>query len=803
MTPEPGRLAFLHGILFRSSFIILSAFLLTGLITISYSVWSTGQRNQEAADQRLNELLDTVESTVQVACFARDNVLATEVANGLLSNSEVQSIRILTGENVLAQVEKHNGYSAASAPRLHRDIFSPFDTRQRVGQIQLTPNQPAIQARIGEEISLIRRQFLLQLLGAAVVTIFTTLMIIVRPIKAISDALHTMNPLEGERLALPPAHQRTEIGRLIDDVNLLSGRLVNSLEEERTLRLQREMDEKKYHAIFDNAESGIFIVNRLGVITSWNRAFARLLEIADQESSTVTRSINDLTWGEPAKIRDLITSALDDLQLVSGDVVLQLADAHSTRWLNIVLSPIDEYHVQGVVHDVSELKASEADAQRQVVTDPLTGLVNRVGMEMALQDFLLAHASGKAEDFALLIVNLDGFKKINEGIGLPTGDEILKITRTRIRTCLKNDDLVGRLSGDIFAIVLQDIAHSEAIESIARRILNVLRQPYVVGGISINLHGSIGITLFPHDGATVPTLLRHAELAVDKAKADGGDTAVFFDASLAEVAEKQRQLEQDLRDAIERREFVLFYQPIIDLQVNRLAGAEALIRWQHPTRGLVPPDSFIPVAEHTGLINEIGLWSLQTACQQLAEWRDAGLDYYLSLNISGRQIPDGMPPETLRDAVKAHGIAPEKLCLEITEGVLLSDLNRSLAWLQAVHDLGFRIYLDDFGTGYSSLSYLKRFPVDTLKIDRSFVQDMAKDPEADGNDRTLVSAIVAMAINLGLNVVAEGVETAPHANALRRLGCHYAQGYHFSRPVPAEGFAQACEHIETLLTDAL
>jgi EAL domain-containing protein (putative c-di-GMP-specific phosphodiesterase class I) len=243
---------------------------------------------------------------------------------------------------------------------------------------------------------------------------------------------------------------------------------------------------------------------------------------------------------------------------------------------------------------------------------------------------------------------------------------------------------------------------------------------------------------------------------------------------------------------------VLFYQPIIDLHSLRLSGAEALIRWRHPARGLVPPDSFIPLCERTGLIAEIGLFALDTACQQLQTWQKQGLDYTLSINVSARQIPDGLTATHLQNAITQYGILPEKLALEITEGVMMHDVDKSLQWLNAVRELGFRVYLDDFGTGYSSLSYLKRFPVNTLKIDRSFVQDM----QEHGNERTLVGAIIAMGKSLGLDIVAEGVEQRSHMEALKQMGCHYAQGYFFSRPVPAAEFAAAAQRISELLEPA-
>lgn len=785
------------GLLLRSTLLVIFASLLAAVAAVAYTARATDQRAHQASQTRLNELLDTVESTLEVACFARDQTLAGELAQGLLSNSDVLAVRISTGQEVLAERRRaHTGEAQTTTP-LQRPIYSPFDERKLIGHILLTPDPRVIDARIGEEVRMAAIQLIWQLGMVAVAMAVIMLLFIVRPIKAMSDRLHSMDPTIGERLTVPKRHGDTEIGQLVIDINALSERLVSALAAEHSLRLQREMDEKKYHTIFNNAESGLFIVDASGSLTSWNPAFAALFEISQPptEDEFAWLHMGLLPWENPGQMVQMIQAALNRNGMLSEDMLIHLRDG-SRRWVNIVLSPVGDNLLQGVVHNVSHLKEAEASAQQLAITDTLTGLANRRGLEQRLHALVRQYELSESGGFAFLLLNLDEFRRINEGIGFAAGDSILVSTTSRLTSCVKSGDCVARLSADGFGIILADILQGSMVDKIASRIMQAMRQPFFVDGSPINQHASIGITMFPHDASDVPNLLRQAELAMDSAKAAGGDLHVFFDPILSEAVEQRRKLEIDLRGALRKHEFVMFFQPIVDLRANRTSGAEALIRWRHPSRGLVPPDSFIPLAEKTGLIVEIGLFALEAACQLLQAWQQRGLDYTVSLNVSGRQIPDGLSPARLGEAIQRYGIPASRLALEITEGVMLHDIDKSLLWLNAVHALGFRVYLDDFGTGYSSLSYLKMFPVDTLKVDQSFVRDMRE----GNNENTLVGAIIAMGGSLGLEIVAEGVESAAHRGALRRMGCQFAQGYHFSRPVPAEEFSAAAAAIDAMLS---
>ncbi|MFD2110633.1 putative bifunctional diguanylate cyclase/phosphodiesterase [Thiorhodococcus fuscus] len=794
------RLSWHRSILFRTASTLVVLFLFLGVLALTVTFELNQSRAEEASIARLDQLLDTVESTASVACFAKDEVLATELANGLLKNAEVLAVDIFAGDEKLtgrrrAGAPRSNTSDVLDEPPLVRDVFSPFSPDLRVGQIRLRPNRALIEQSMRSELQLatIQTAVLLALVALAVVAV--VLLQVVRPIKKISDGLHRMDATHGERLPTPLHHKSSEIGFLVEDVNLLADDLVRALDKERNLRIQREMDERRYHAIFQNVETGIFIIDREGLLTSWNPAFARLLRLSIETQPEQPIAILDLGWKEPIALAETLLNCLNSGSSVSRDLAHQRADEDDT-WFSMVLTPIGNGSFQGVIHDVTEHKQAEESAKRLAVTDPLTGLANRLGLERRLADLVERCGQPHALGFSLILVDFDDFTRINDSYGLALGDDILKETASRLSACVKNTDLIARLGADQFAVALSNLHCGLDIECVAKRIQQRLQPPFLITGSPVLLHASLGIAIYPQDtneGAS--GLLHHAELALAHAKEKGGNLMQFFDPLLALAIEERRRLESELRRAIREREFVLFYQPIVDLVQNRLVGAEALIRWRHPERGLVPPDDFIPLAEESGLIGEIGLWALEVASEQLAQWRKHETQLYLSLNVSARQIPDGLPPETLFETARRHGFAPESLALEITEGVLLSDLGSAAQWLEEIREQGFPVYLDDFGTGYSSLSYLKRFAVDRLKVDKSFVRDIA----TNTSDRALVEAVIAMAKSLGIEVVAEGVEDAEHVRLLRGMGCRYAQGYFFSRPLPIDEFCALSDDIPLLL----
>jgi diguanylate cyclase (GGDEF)-like protein/PAS domain S-box-containing protein len=438
-------------------------------------------------------------------------------------------------------------------------------------------------------------------------------------------------------------------------------------------------------------------------------------------------------------------------------------------------------HSIGVFTDISEQKAAEAKIRHLAEHDYLTDLPNRLLLNSNLEQ-AIAHSVSEKVAVALLFIDLDHFKDVNDSLGHDIGDRLLQVLAARLRACVSEGDTVSRQGGDEFVVLLMDCVTQRIAASVAERILSVAAQPILIDEHELNVTASIGISLCPTDGSDIHSLLRNADTALYQAKGAGRNTYQFFTSDMQAKVQERLSIENALRKAIRQEEFLLHYQPQFDTVSGRMVGVEALIRWQHPEQGMIPPLRFIGIAEESGLIRPIGTWVLQEACRQARRWQDAGMPALpVAVNVSAAQFHQGDLLQVVRAAVEAAGIAPSCLELEITESVLMNDAEQVVAVIAALKAYGVTVAIDDFGTGYSSLAYLKRFRTDKIKIDRSFVQDVPH----DGDDVAIVRAIIDIARNLNQRVVAEGVETFEQLEFLRQQDCPVVQGYYFSKPLPA------------------
>jgi diguanylate cyclase (GGDEF)-like protein len=481
----------------------------------------------------------------------------------------------------------------------------------------------------------------------------------------------------------------------------------------------------------------------------------------------ISRLNDSLTRIENQFVGAMSDASRSTYQLLQG---IMLAATPGLLLLGIVLS----------LRILQQRKRMEDRVSHMAFHDELTSLPNRLMLSQRLEQALSRHRRAGLQ-LAILFLDLDRFKVINDSLGHETGDVLLRQVADRLRAHSREGDTIARMGGDEFVVLIENSGNLPDISARAQRLVEQLSAPYLLGSNDCHVTVSIGVSVFPADGSDAPALLKAADVAMYRAKDTGRDSYQFYSAAMNVHTVERLELESDLRHALERHEFLLHYQPKVEVATGLITGIEALLRWDHPQRGLISPMDFIPLAEETGLITSIGEWVLATACARTKEWQDHGFaKLSVAVNLSARQFADPMLLPKLTSIIRRSGLDPSSLELEITESLVMSHGGSAVAVLQQLKSLGVRIAIDDFGTGYSSLAYLKRFPIDTLKVDRSFIRDI---PD-DSGDKQITRAIIAMAHSLRLRVVAEGVETADQLKFLRKERCDAVQGYYLHRPLP-------------------
>jgi len=560
-----------------------------------------------------------------------------------------------------------------------------------------------------------------------------------------------------------------------------------------TEKRQAEEQLKLAAKVFENSMEGIAITDAEGRILSINQAFTAMKGYTAEEVIGLPDRVTSTVKGNENLYRNIMQSLAQDGYWEGEMCGYRKGGETYPEWMKIsAIKDVDGNvtNYLGIFSDISARKIAEEKIQFLAYHDNLTELPNRLLVRDRMEQ-ARAYADREKHKLALLYLDLDNFKTINDSLGHKCGDALLKQVAQRLRECLRETDIISRQGGDEFLIVLSEIMDNEAITKIADNILARLQELFYIDGNELGTSGSIGISIYPDDGSDFDTLFRQADTAMYRAKDSGRSSWRFFDEKMNEDAIEHLHVRNGLRRALENNELVLHYQPQINLARGEVVGAEALIRWNHPERGMVPPIRFISVAEESGLIVPIGSWVMHEACRQAAEWRRAGLPpLVVGVNMSAVQFKRGDVEKTVVSALEKSGLDPALLELELTESILIRDTENVLATIRRLKLLGIKLSIDDFGTGYSSLSYLKRFAVDRLKIDQSFIRSMASSPE----DTAIVRAIIHMAQGLNLKTIAEGVEEEAMLKFLSDYRCDEVQGYFFAKPMQNDEFVRYVHH---------
>ncbi len=773
----------------RLAWLTLLVGLLIGFAAALYETFGHYAAEKEGRASEISYLLNASFQTATRAVATGDRALAGEVTHGILALPSVYRVAITDSRGeVLSEVGRGRFEPGWLARRLFErepDFRVALGAGHADGELYVAVDREMIAQEVwGHFLETLMDESLHSVMIALMLSLVFYL-IVTRPLSQLSAKLRRMHPgdMTSVSLEVPVGHERDEIGLVVSTLNQLIAELRYSEDV-----LRSDAEKLRLHAgIFRNSHDSIAITDANGNIESVNPAFTVITGYSADE--VIGKNPRILQSGRQGRdFYEAMWASLLRNGYWSGEVWNRRKDGgFYAGWLSIsALRDADGKieHFIGVTSDNTEYKAAQERIRQMAFYDQLTGLPNRSLLRDRV-DRLFAQMRREESSFAIMFIDLDNFKRVNDSLGHHVGDLLLKEVANRLSSCVREVDTVSRQGGDEFVVLLPE-CDSDCAQGIAVRILESLSVPHELDGHEVVATPSIGIGMFPRDARDFETLTKHADTALYRVKENGRAGFQFFMPEMNVAAHKRLELESQLRKAVENGGFALHFQPQLDRQHGRIVGMEALIRWQDPLLGNVPPDEFIPVAEENGLIVPIGAWVLREACAQNKRWQEAGLPAVpVSVNVSAVQIQQADFAKVVADVLDSTGLSPEFLGLELTERVVMADVEQSVQVMRELDKLGVSLSIDDFGTGYSSLAYLKRFPLKAIKIDKSFVRDI----EVNEDDRSIARSIILLAHGLNVSVVAEGVENAQQLDILREQGCDTLQGYHLSHPLGTEAFA--------------
>ncbi|MGC8120497.1 EAL domain-containing protein [Marinobacter sp. VGCF2001] len=768
-------------LLFSSAFSLLAA---------GVQIYSDYREDLAKIEQRLRVIESGYSSSLAQSLWALDQKHLQTQMDGIISLPDIEHLRL--------RIEPDAEIVMGDLPRGADTLTHQFgltyqgDTEFQLGELTITASLQRVYDELRRRVGYILATQFLTVLFVSILVLWIFRHLVTRHLADMADYTRDLSlrnlsrPLELNR-PNTPAYQRDELGMVTDAINQMRERLTDDV-------ARRERDEaeiRKFSKAIDQSPSSVIICDRQWRIEYANRKFSQL----------TGHNSSDITGQPPSSLINPGVESNEARQLWKS-IRLQVqrvgvwqGEVNSCRkngeryWEQLVVTPIKDnsgettgYLILG--EDISIRKRYEQQLLRQANYDILTGLPNRM---LALDRLKLALAQARRDEtqVGVMFLDLDNFKHINDTLGHDAGDTLLIEAARRISSCLRGTSTVARLGGDEFLVVLPGLKGPDAACQVADRILTTFATPFMLSGQEVFVTTSIGIATFPNDSDNSGTLLQHADAAMYEAKHQGKSSYARFTPEMTEVSHERLQMESHMRKALELKEFRLHFQPIVDTASGQLVAAEALIRWDNPAMGTVMPDRFIPLAEETGLIIPIGEWAVLEACKAARSWQAmTGREISIAVNVSPRQFRDPAFTEKVMRILDETGLRPGLLELEITERLILDNSIETADILKQLDRAGILLSVDDFGTGYSALSYLKSYPFDTLKIDKSFIQDVLKENE----DASLVRAIINMAHSLGLKVVAEGVEEEQQTHFLKAEHCDFSQGYFYSRPLPETDF---------------